>query len=154
MTAPTGPAAAGPARAVAAAAGPRLAAILLGAACVAWTAIPLLHGGWPGVALAVSIVAVTAGALRLALADLPQPENDFLLPAPMRAWLTFLAVLRALPCDIFLGAHGSYFGLTEKYPRWKAGDRDAFVDPAGYKAYVEDRERAFEAELAKQVGKK
>jgi metallo-beta-lactamase class B len=64
------------------------------------------------------------------------------------------AVLRALPCDIFLGAHGSYFGLTEKYPRWKAGDHDAFVDPAGYKAYVEDRERVFEAALEKQMAKK
>ena len=25
------------------------------------------------------------------------------------------AVLKSLPCDIFLGAHGAYFGLTEKY---------------------------------------
>jgi len=59
-------------------------------------------------------------------------------------------VLRALPCDIFLGAHGSYFGLAEKYARWKAGDKDAFIDPAGYKAYVADREQAFEAELQRQ----
>ena len=59
-------------------------------------------------------------------------------------------VLRALPCDIFLGAHGGYFGLTEKYARWKAGDQNAFIDPAGYKAYVADREQAFEAELQRQ----
>jgi metallo-beta-lactamase class B len=59
-------------------------------------------------------------------------------------------VLRALPCDIFLGAHGGYFGLTEKYARWKAGDKMAFVDPAGYKAYVADREQAFKAELRRQ----
>jgi len=61
------------------------------------------------------------------------------------------AVLDKLPCDIFLGAHGGYFGLTEKYARWKAGDHDAFIDPAGYKAYIADRERAFEAELARQA---
>jgi metallo-beta-lactamase class B len=60
------------------------------------------------------------------------------------------SVLEKLPCDIFLGAHGSYFGLTEKYTRWKAGDRDAFIDPAGYKAYVADRKHAFEAELGRQ----
>lgn len=60
------------------------------------------------------------------------------------------AVLQSLPCDIFLGAHGAYFGLTAKYARWKAGDKDAFVDPAGYKAYVADREQAFEAALQKQ----
>lgn len=59
-------------------------------------------------------------------------------------------VLKKLPCEIFLGAHGLYFGLAEKYPRWKAGDKNAFVDPAGYKAYIADREQAFERELSKQ----
>ena len=59
-------------------------------------------------------------------------------------------VLKSLPCDIFLGAHGGYFGLKGKYVRWKRGDRDAFIDPAGYKAYIADRERAFEAELSRQ----
>ena len=63
------------------------------------------------------------------------------------------AVLHQLPCDIFLGAHGGYFGLIAKYPKWKAGDKDAFVDPVGYKAYVSERERAFEAELAHQEKK-
>ena len=62
-------------------------------------------------------------------------------------------VLKRLPCDIFLGAHGGYFDLTEKYPRFKAGDRNAFIDPAGYKAYIADREQAFETELKKQSGK-
>jgi metallo-beta-lactamase class B len=60
------------------------------------------------------------------------------------------AVLKSLPCDIFLGAHGAYFGLAAKYPRWKAGDRDPFVDPAGYKAYIAEREQAFQTELAHQ----
>jgi metallo-beta-lactamase class B len=60
------------------------------------------------------------------------------------------AVLKSLPCDLFLGAHGAYFGLTEKYTRWSHGDKNAFVDPAGYKAYVAEREQAFEAELQRQ----
>ena len=59
-------------------------------------------------------------------------------------------VLKSLPCDIFLGAHGSYFALKDKYTRWRAGDKDAFIDLAGYKAYVADREQAFEAELHRQ----
>jgi metallo-beta-lactamase class B len=59
-------------------------------------------------------------------------------------------VLKNLPCDVFLGAHGGYFGLAEKYPRWKAGDKTAFIDPAGYKAYIADRQQAFEAEFKKQ----
>jgi len=58
--------------------------------------------------------------------------------------------LKGLKCDVFLGAHGSYFDLAEKYPRWKAGDRNAFIDPEGYKAYIADRQQAFEAELKKQ----
>lgn len=61
-------------------------------------------------------------------------------------------VLKALPCDIFLGAHGGYFDLEQKYARFEKGDKDAFVDPAGYRAYIEDREQAFEAELKKQQG--
>lgn len=59
-------------------------------------------------------------------------------------------VLKRLPCDIFLGAHGGYFGLEEKYQRFKNGDKNAFVDPAGYKAYIADREQAFEAEFSRQ----
>jgi len=59
-------------------------------------------------------------------------------------------VLKSLPCDIFLGAHGGYFGLIEKYNRWKSGDANAFVDPDGYKSYVADREQAFESELKRQ----
>lgn len=58
--------------------------------------------------------------------------------------------LKSLPCDIFLGAHGGYFDMLEKYKKLQAGDADAFLDPVGYKAYVAEREQAFEAELARQ----
>ena len=62
-------------------------------------------------------------------------------------------VLKSLPCDIFLGAHGDYFGLDEKYARLKQEAAPApFIDPAGYKQYVAGREQAFRAELAKQGG--
>ncbi|MGA2536332.1 MAG: subclass B3 metallo-beta-lactamase [Terracidiphilus sp.] len=61
-------------------------------------------------------------------------------------------VLKSLPCDIFLGAHGSYYDLDSKYQRWKAGDRNAFIDPQGYKAYIDEREQAFQAELKRQSG--
>ncbi len=59
-------------------------------------------------------------------------------------------VLKSLPCDIFLGAHGGYYGMKEKYERWKRGDHNAFIDPAGYQNYIADREQAFEAELKRQ----
>lgn len=59
-------------------------------------------------------------------------------------------VLKSLPCDIFLGAHGSYFDLESKYARLKEGSPAAFVDPEGYKKYVAGKEQAFKTELAKQ----
>jgi metallo-beta-lactamase class B len=64
------------------------------------------------------------------------------------------AVLNSLPCDIFLGAHGGYFDLKEKYAKFKNGDRNAFIDPSGYKAYIADRQQAFEAELQRQSAAK
>ena len=59
-------------------------------------------------------------------------------------------VLKSLSCDYFLGAHGSYFDLETKYKQLKAGVSTAFIDPAGYKNYVEEREQAFRRELKKQ----
>jgi metallo-beta-lactamase class B len=59
-------------------------------------------------------------------------------------------VLKSLPCDIFLGAHGGYYGMEEKYERWKQGDSGVFIDPEGYKRYVANREQAFEMELKRQ----
>lgn len=60
-------------------------------------------------------------------------------------------VLKSLPCDLFLGAHGDYYGMEAKYRRVQPSGRpNPFVDPEGYKAYVADREAAFRAELARQ----
>jgi hypothetical protein len=81
---------------IASAAGSRLAAMLLGGACVAWTATPFLHQGLAQLALWVAIIAVVAGALRLAFADVPQPEDQFFVPGYLQGWLTFLALLRTV----------------------------------------------------------
>jgi metallo-beta-lactamase class B len=59
-------------------------------------------------------------------------------------------VLGSLPCDIFLASHGGFFQLKEKYARWKAGDRNAFVDPDGYRSFVAEYRQMFEAALEKQ----
>ena len=59
-------------------------------------------------------------------------------------------VLKSLPCDLFLGAHGSYFDMERKYARFKSGEKTAFVDPSGYKDFVAEREQAFKRELQKQ----
>ena len=59
-------------------------------------------------------------------------------------------VLNALPVEIFLGAHGSYFDMDAKYARFKGGMPTAFIDPDGYRKYVAEREQAFRTELARQ----
>jgi len=60
------------------------------------------------------------------------------------------AVLKSLPCDVFLGAHGGYFGLKAKYEKMKAGAANPFIDPEGYKAYVAERDETFRKEWARQ----
>lgn len=57
-------------------------------------------------------------------------------------------VLRSLPCDVFLSAHGSFFDMTEKAAKVQAGGPNPFVDPAGCRAYVERKERDFREQLA------
>lgn len=60
-------------------------------------------------------------------------------------------VLKALPCDLFLGAHGAYFGMEDKVAKQKPGAPNPFIDPEGYKKFVTDKEAEFRAELAKQT---
>ncbi|MGD0062112.1 MAG: hypothetical protein ABSB76_01580 [Streptosporangiaceae bacterium] len=76
-----------------------IGAALLGAGCLVWAATPPTHQGWTGFALFVAIVAVVAGVLRLVLADVPVPEDNYLLPVPLRAGLRFLEILRQVPWE-------------------------------------------------------
>jgi metallo-beta-lactamase class B len=59
-------------------------------------------------------------------------------------------VLKSLPVDYFLGAHGSYFDMQRKWGLSMAGKQGTFIDPEGYKNFVADREQAFRKELKKQ----
>lgn len=60
-------------------------------------------------------------------------------------------VLRALPCDVFLGAHGSFFDLAAKREALARGAKpNPFIDQQGYRAYVKRSESVFRAELRRQ----
>jgi metallo-beta-lactamase class B len=62
-------------------------------------------------------------------------------------------VLKSLPADVFLGAHGAYYGMEAKYAKLKAGGPNGpnpFIDRAGYEAYIAERQSTFEKELARQ----
>ena len=65
------------------------------------------------------------------------------------------AKARAMPVDVFLGSHGSFYGLRGKYDalqRRNEGDPNPFVDRAGYLAYLDQYERRFQAMLEEQQG--
>ncbi|GEP46127.1 subclass B3 metallo-beta-lactamase [Brevifollis gellanilyticus] len=80
--------------------------------------------------------------------------NSKTYPAIAEDYKTCFRVLKALPIDIFLGAHGGYYDLQAKHAKLAtAGGNNPFFDKAGYAAYVADREQAFLKELAKQMGK-
>lgn len=79
--------------------------------------------------------------------------NNASYPGIAQDYQRMFDVLKSLPCDYFLGAHGSYFNMDAKYARLTAGARTAFVDPDGYKKFVAQKEREFRAELAKQKGR-
>jgi metallo-beta-lactamase class B len=60
-------------------------------------------------------------------------------------------VLKSLPCDVFLGAHGSYYDMEAKHAKLNARGANPYLDAEGYKNYVAEREQAFLAELQKQT---
>ena len=60
-------------------------------------------------------------------------------------------ILKSLPCDIFLAPHGSFYDLTKKSKLLEQGTKqNPFIDPDGYKRYVEEGEIAFNKELERQ----
>jgi metallo-beta-lactamase class B len=58
--------------------------------------------------------------------------------------------LRALRCDVFLGAHGGYFNLAAKLRQYPESGPRVFVDPDGYARFIDESEQAFEAALRRQ----
>ena len=68
--------------------------MLLGVACVAWSAVPVLGSGWARLALVIAAASIVFSALRLALLDVPEPEEAYFLSTSGRAWRVFLTVVR------------------------------------------------------------
>ncbi len=58
------------------------------------------------------------------------------------------AVLRAMPSDVFLGAHPEFFDMAGKRRRLGQEGLNPFIDPTALLAHVEQSERQFRATLA------
>jgi len=108
--------------------------------CTTWT-MQVAESGRTLNAVIVGSPNVNAGYVLVNNRSYPQIASDYVK--------TF-ALLKTTPADLFLGAHGAYFNLKDKLPRM-GGAVNPFIDPAGYRAYVAEREQAFEKELAKQT---
>src|SRR5580700_1015808 len=108
--------------------------------CTTWT-MKVTDGGKTYNVVIVGSPNVNPGYRLVNNPAYPQIAEDY-----ERMW----RVLKSLPCDIFLGAHGSYFGLEEKYPLMKEGSAVPFVDTGGYKKYIAQKEQDFRTELARQ----
>jgi metallo-beta-lactamase class B len=108
--------------------------------CTTWT-MKVDDGGKSYDLAIVGSVNVNAGTLLVNNPAYPQIADDY---------VRSFKILKALPVDVFLGAHGSYYGMAAKYAKMQPGGANPFIDPAGYKAYLDNREAAFQAELDKQ----
>jgi metallo-beta-lactamase class B len=71
-------------------------------------------------------------------------------PGIARDYCSSVAHLRTLTPDIFLASHGSFIGLTDKVAKLRAGNQHAFMDPAGYTAYLDRAQQQIEKTLADQ----
>ena len=78
------------------------------------------------------------------------PGHPVSYPGIVQDFQHTFAVLQALPCDVFLGAHGGYFDMLTKLKRYPQDGPRVFIDPAGYKDFVANAQEKFEKALSKQ----
>jgi metallo-beta-lactamase class B len=108
--------------------------------CTTWT-MKVQDAGKTYDALILCSVGVNPGYILVNNKDYPQIADDY-----MRSFKT----LRTLPCDVFLGAHGTFYGLTEKYAKLGKSSANPFIDPAGYRSYLDMMEKTFQGKLDEQ----
>jgi metallo-beta-lactamase class B len=108
--------------------------------CTTWT-MKVEDGGKTYNVVILGSIGVNPGYVLVNNKDYPQIADDY---------VRSFKVLRALPCDIFLGAHGSFYGLPAKYAKLEKGGQNPFIDPEGYKAHLDMQEKNFKARLEEQ----
>lgn len=77
-------------------------------------------------------------------AEYPEIADDY---------VASFAKARALPVDVFLGSHGFFYDLENKYPKLLArarGEPNPYIDHAGYLRYIDQQEQAFRSALEEQ----
>ena len=108
--------------------------------CTTWT-MTVRDGAKSYEAVIVGSPNVNPGYKLVKNADYPTIADDY---------ARMFKTLASLPADLFLGAHGAYYGLEAKYARLQKGETEAFVDREGYRKFVADKSAEFQAALEKQ----
>ena len=107
--------------------------------CTTWTTV-VQDGGKK-----LNVVIVGGTGINPGVKLLNNPRYGSIVEDYVRTW----GILRSLPCDIFLGAHGNYFGMDEKLARFKAGEKpNPFIDPQGYRDFIDASEQAYLKQLS------
>jgi metallo-beta-lactamase class B len=113
--------------------------------CTTWTLRTTQHG-------VPRDVVIVGGLSPLDYQLIAKPGKPAQWPGIRTDFEHTYAVLRQLHCDIFLGAHGSYFNMLDKLAtRQSPADESVWIDPKGYAAFVSQSETALQADLAKQA---
>jgi len=111
--------------------------------CTSWS-MHLEEGGQTYSALIVCSFGVNANYVLVDNPNYPDIADDY------RA--TF-AKARAMPVDVFVASHGSFYDLRTKYEALQRRERtepNPFIDRAGFLAYVDLQEGRFQAMLESQ----
>jgi len=62
--------------------------------------------------------------------------------------------LRSLPCDVFLAPHAGFFRMADKLKRRANGaETNPFIDPDGYRAYVERGDKRYRERLELELAR-
>jgi metallo-beta-lactamase class B len=113
--------------------------------CTTWT-MHVTEAGRP-----LNVVIVGSWNVNPGWRLVDRPEQPASYPDIADDYRRAFATLKALQCDVFLGAHGAYFGMLAKLDRIKAGAKEnVWIDTRGYQHAVAEREQAFEKELKRQ----
>ena len=112
--------------------------------CTTWTTQVIENGKPLNVVIVCSVTALDEYHL------IATPNHPAAYPGIAQDFTRTFNILAALPCDIFLSSHGSYFDLLNKYSRMQTEGPSVWIDPTGYKKAIAQSRADFEADLNKQ----
>ena len=69
------------------------------------------------------------------------------------AYAKSFAILKTLPCDVFLGPHAPFFDMEEKVKRLGT-QPNPFIDPNGLRDFIEMNEKAYKAQIQRERDEK